>query len=98
MAVLFAIDRNLMRMYVILAILAVLLVALFVLAARAFLSVRRASCEARRREAVAARLAGVVEQAAKEHEARRAAAKASSALTTVLPAIKAGEQTPRRVA
>jgi hypothetical protein len=97
-AAVFAFDRNLMRMYVILAILAVLLVVLFLLAARAFVTVRGASREAQKRDAVAARLDAVVEQAAKEHQAKNAAARASSALTTVLPAIKLGEQQPRRVA
>ena len=98
MAVRLAIDRNLMRMYVILAILALLLVALIVVAVRALTAARGADQRARKREAVAARLAPVVEQAAKEHQARRAAAQASAALTTVLPAIQPDDRKPRRVA
>ncbi len=85
-------------MYVILAILALLLATLLVLAARAFTAVRRTSREARKREAVAARLAAVAQQAAMEHRRAAAAARASAALTAVLPAIKQGEQSPRRVA
>ncbi|HEX3714730.1 MAG TPA: hypothetical protein VHV09_18190 [Trebonia sp.] len=85
-------------MFVILAILAVLLVGLLVLAARGYAVARGARRSAERREAVAARLDAVVEQAAKEHQARTDAARASAALTTVLPAIKQGDQAPRRVA
>jgi flagellar biosynthesis/type III secretory pathway M-ring protein FliF/YscJ len=87
-----------MRMYVILAVLVVLL--LVVLAVLGVLAAQaaRARREARKREAVAARLEAVVKQAAQEHQDRSAHAKASSALTTVLPAIKLGEQQPRRVA
>ena len=87
-----------MRMYVILAILALLLVGLLVPRRPRLPVARGARRRARKREAVAARLAAVVEQAAKEHQARSAAARASAALTTVLPAIQPGEQAPRRVA
>jgi Tfp pilus assembly protein PilE len=47
--------------------------------------------KARKRQAVAARLAAVVAQAEREHKARTDAAKASAALTTVLPAIRSDE-------
>ncbi len=95
MGVLFAIDRNLMRMYVIL-VLAALLLAWPVLPGGL---PRHGQAEsARKRQAVAARLAAVVAQAEQEHNDRRAAAKASAALTTVLPAIRQGERAPRRVA
>ena len=98
MAAAFAVDRNLMRMYVILAVLAVLLVALLVLAARSWTTARGARRSADRREAVAARLAPVVEQAAREQQRKDAVAKSSVALTAVLPAIQPGDRAPRRVA
>jgi hypothetical protein len=87
-----------MRMYLILAIPALLVVALLVFSVRLLTAVRSTQRDARKREAVAARLAPVVEQAAKEHQARNAAAQASAALTTVLPAIQPGDRGPRRVA
>jgi len=90
-------NRNLMRMYVILVILALLLISLSLLAAH-IVSVRAAESRARKREAVAARLEAVVAQAEEEHRARNAAAKASDALTTVLPAIGQDKRAPRRVA
>ena len=95
--VLFAIDRNLIRMYVILVILALLSLSLSFLAAH-LVTVRRAASRERKREAVAARLAAVVAQAEQEHRARRAAAEARDALTTVLPAIGQDKRAPRRVA
>jgi hypothetical protein len=90
-------NRNLMRMYVILAILALLLLSLSFLAAH-IVTVRRAESRERKREAVAARLAAVVAQAEEEHRARSAAARASDALTTVMPAIGQDKRAPRRVA
>jgi Flp pilus assembly protein TadB len=90
----FAIDRNLMRMYVILVLAALLLLGLSCLAAY-FVTARR---KARKRQAVAARLEAAVAQATRESEGRRAAAQASAALTTVLPAIQPDERAPRRVA
>ena len=86
-----------MRMYVILVILALLLLSLSLLAAH-LVTVRRARSRVRKREAVAARLEAVVAQAAEEHRARRAAARASDALTTVMPAIGQDKRAPRRVA
>ena len=86
-----------MRMYVILVILALLAISLSFLAAH-IVSVRRARSRARKREAVAARLAAVLAQAKEEHRARNAAARASDALTTVLPAIGQDKRAPRRVA
>ena len=94
MGLLFAIDRNLMRMYVTLLLAALLLAGLSCLAAY-LVTARR---NARKRQAVAARLNAVVAQAEQEHKERKAAAQASAALTTVLPAIKQGDQAPRRVA
>ena len=97
MVLLLATDRNLMRMYVILVFLALLFLSLSFLAAH-LVTVRRAVSRERKREAVAARLAAVVAQAEEEHRARRAAARASDALTTVLPAIGQDKRAPRRVA
>ena len=97
MVLLLATDRNLMRMYVILVFLALLFLSLSFLAAH-LVTVRRAVSRERKREAVAARLAAVVAQAQEEHRARNAAARASDALTTVLPAIGQDKRAPRRVA
>ncbi|MGH3247570.1 MAG: hypothetical protein ACRDOI_15375 [Trebonia sp.] len=82
-------------MYVILALAALLLFGLALCLAAYVVGTRH---RARKRQAVAARLDAVVAQAEREHKTRRAAAKASAALTTVLPAIAQGEQEPRRVA
>ena len=97
MGFLFAIDRKLMRMYVILILCALLIIGLAFLAVH-FARDRQKARTARKQQAVAARLDAVVAQAEREHRERKAAAKASAALTTVLPAIKQGDQTPRRVA
>ena len=97
MVVLFAIDRNLMRMYVILAIAALLFIACVIVFTDRYVKNRRRVMAERKREEMAARLAPVVEQAAQEQEARSTAAETSSALTTVLPAIQAEERGPRRV-
>jgi Na+-transporting methylmalonyl-CoA/oxaloacetate decarboxylase gamma subunit len=86
-----------MRMYVILAILALLVLSLSFLSAH-IVTVRRAAGRERKREAVAARLAAVVAQAEQEHRAASAAARASDALTTVMPAIGQDKRAPRRVA
>jgi Flp pilus assembly protein TadB len=94
---LFAIDRNLMRMYVILALAALLIIGLAFLAVH-YASTRQRARAARKQQAVADRLDAVVAQAEQEQKERKAAAKASAALTEVLPAIKQGDQTPRRVA
>ena len=83
-----------MRMYVILVLAAVLLLGLLSLAAYLVNTVKTA----RKRQAVADRLATVLAQAEEEHRTRNAAAKASAALTAVLPAIADGERGPRRVA
>jgi Flp pilus assembly protein TadB len=94
---LFADDRNLMRMYVILVLSALLLLGLAFLGAY-LVRARQITRRARKQEAVAARLNAVVAQAERERAERKAAAQASAALTAVLPAIKQGDQAPRRVA
>lgn len=94
LGLLFAIDRNLMRMYVTLVLAALLVLGLSCLAAYLVKTRQRA----RKRYAVAARLDAVVAQAEQEQAHRKAAAKASTALTTVLPAIQPDERGPRRVA
>ena len=86
-----------MRMYVILALSAVLLIGLAFLAA-CYVRSRQRARRVRRQQAVAERLNAVVAQAEREHRDRKAAASASAALTEVLPAIKQGDQVPRRVA
>jgi hypothetical protein len=86
-----------MRMYVIVivVVLLVLLVAgLLVLADRATEVVRRA----RKRRAAAERLAAAAARAQEKSRARDAAAEASGALTTVLPAILVEDHEPRHVA
>jgi hypothetical protein len=91
------IDRNLMRMYVIVVVvvLVVLLVAgLLVLADRATEVVRRA----RKRRVTAERLAAAFARAEEKSRARDSAAEASGALTTVLPAILVDDHEPRNVA
>ena len=94
LGLLFAIDRNLMRMYVILVLAALLLLGLSSLGGYLFMVRQRA----RKRQAVAARLNAVVAQAEQELNERRAASKASAAITAVLPAIQQGERAPRHVA
>jgi len=95
---LFANNRNLMRMYVILVLSALLLFGLAFLGTY-FVRAQQTARRARKQQAVAARLDAVVAQAEQEHKERTDAAKASAALTTVLPAIKQGDhQAPRRVA
>jgi Flp pilus assembly protein TadB len=94
---LFAIDRNLMRMYVILALFATTIIGLAFLAV-CYARSRRRARQARRQQAVAERLNALVAQAEREHRDRKAAAKASAALTEVLPAIKQADAAPRRVA
>jgi hypothetical protein len=91
------IDRNLMRMYVIVivVVVVVLLVAgLLVLADRAVEVVRRA----RKRRDAAERLAAAAARGEAKSRARDAAAEASGALTTVLPAILVEDHEPRNVA
>jgi Tfp pilus assembly protein PilE len=83
-----------MRMYVTLVLAALLVIGVSSLAAY-FVKARQ---KARKRQAVAARLEAVVAQAEREHANRKAAANASAALTTVLPAIQPEERSPRRVA
>ena len=83
-----------MRMYVIVVLAALLVLGLSCLAAYLV----KARQRARKQQAVAARLDAVVAQAEREHRNRNAAAQASAALTTVLPAIPQGERAPRRVA
>ena len=97
MGFLFAIDRKLMRMYVIVILCALLIIGLVFLAVH-FVRDRQRARTARKQQAVAARLNAVVAQAERERKERKAAAQASAALTMVLPAIKQGDQTPRHVA
>jgi Flp pilus assembly protein TadB len=94
---LFANNRNLMRMYVIL-VLSVLLFLGLAFLGTSFVRAQQNARRTRKQEAVAARLDAVVAQAEQEHKERKAAAQASAALTAVLPAIKQGDQAPRRVA
>ena len=94
-----AIDRNLMRMYVILAVLGLLLLVSLICFVSMTVRARSAARSERRREEVAARLAPLVAQAAQEYQTRTAAAQVSEELTTVLPAIRPDDgQQPRRVA
>jgi Tfp pilus assembly protein PilV len=88
-----------MRMYVLLAVVALLLlIGCLTLAGLAWRSAMTARSE-RKREEVAARLAPLVEQAAEEQQARTTAAQVSSELTAVLPVIRPDDgQQPRRVA
>lgn len=91
------IDRNLMRMYVyvIFAVVVVIIAFLLYMLDRSLKVVR----EARRRRDLGERLSYVVDQAEAAGKQREAAAKASAALTSVLPAIKRpDDQGPRRVA
>ena len=97
MGFLFAIDRKLMRMYVIVILCALLIIGLVFLAVH-FVGDRQRARAVRKQQAVAARLNAVVAQAEQERKERKAAAQASAALTTVLPAIKQADQTPRHVA
>lgn len=97
MDLLFAIDRNLTRMYVILVLAALLLIGLSCLAAYA-VSLVKSRQRARKLQAVAARLDAVLVRAEREQRNRAAAAQASDALTTVLPAIQSEDRAPRRVA
>jgi hypothetical protein len=83
-----------MPMYVILVLAALLLLGVSCLAAYLITASRRA----KRRQAVAARLDAVVAQAERELNDRKAAAKASTAITAVLPSIQPGERAPRNVA
>jgi uncharacterized membrane protein len=91
------IDRNLMRMYVILIVVVVLVAVvafLLVLADRATEVIKRA----RKRRAAAERLVAAAARAEEKSRARDAAAQASGALTTVLPAILVEDHEPRNVA
>jgi Sec-independent protein translocase protein TatA len=81
-------------MYVILALVALLIIGVSCLTAYLVTAARRA----RKREAVAERLNAVAAQAEQEHKERKATAKASAALTAVLPAIKQADEGPRSVA
>ena len=94
MYVLFAIDRNRMRMYVIFVVAVLLIAGLLFVLDRGLKAVH----EGRRRRAAGARLAAAAAHAEKKDKQRRAAADASAALTTVLPAIQEPERGPRRVA
>jgi hypothetical protein len=83
-----------MRMYVIVAVAVVLIACLLFLLDRAIKAFR----EGRRRRIAGIRLAAAAAEAEAVHKQRRAAAHASSAITSVLPAIKPPGEGPRRVA
>lgn len=90
------IDRNLMRMYMYVILAAVVVIVFLLYMLDRSLKVIR---EARRRRDLGERLTIVVEQAEAAGRRREATAKASAALTSVLPAIKRPEdQGPRNVA
>ena len=88
------IDRNLMHMFmdVILAVVVAVIAFLLYMLDRSLKTLR----EARRRRDLGERLSYAVEQAEAVGKRRAAAAKASAAVTSVLPAIK--KQGPRHVA
>ena len=94
---LFANNRNLMRVYVVFVLSALLLLGLAFLGVY-FVRAQQNARRARQQQAVADRLNAVVAQAEQQRKERKAAAQASAALTTVLPAIKQGDRAPRRVA
>ena len=81
-------------MYVIFVVAIALVAGLLFLLDRALKAVQRG----RRRRADGARLAAAAAYAEERARQRRAAAEASSALTSVLPAIQQEERGPRRVA
>ena len=83
-----------MGMYLILALVALLILGVSCLTAYLLTAARRA----RRRQAVPERLNAVVARAEQEARERKARAKASAALTAVLPAIKQDDHAPRSVA
>jgi predicted tellurium resistance membrane protein TerC len=92
-----AIDRNLMRMYVIVAVVAVVIAVfgLLFLLDRALKAIR----EGHRRREVGRRLYHAAAQAEATERQRKQAAEASNSLTAVLPAIRLGDQKkPRKVA
>lgn len=86
-----------MRVYVIVALCALLVIGLAILAGYSVMS-RQDAKKARKQRAIAARLDEVVARAELENRQRKAAAKASAAVTTVLPAINQGDREPRRIA
>jgi Flp pilus assembly protein TadG len=86
-----------MRMYVIVAIIALLLFVLLVIAF-GLTRLNRAARSARKRDAVAARLAAVVAKAEEERRAQQSDKDVSTALTDVMPAIRPDDEGPRRVA
>ena len=91
----FALDRNLMFMYVILLLAALLVLGVSCLTAYLVGAARKS----RRRQPIVARLEAVVARASQEHEDRKSAANASAEITTILPRIKQDDdQEPRRVA
>lgn len=86
-----------MRVYVVFVLSALLLLGLAFLGVY-FVRAQQNARRARQQQAVADRLNAVVAQAEQQRKERKAAAQASAALTTVLPAIKQGDRAPRRVA
>jgi hypothetical protein len=88
-----------MRMYVIVALVVLLVLLVLVIVGLTVYLVTVGRRE-NRRQAVAARFEAVAARAAREYLERTAAARASAALTTVLPAIPQEDEdrVPRRVA
>jgi hypothetical protein len=83
-----------MRMYVIVPVAVVLIAGLLFLLDRALKAVQKG----RRRRDLAARMAPALAYAEEQAKRRKRAKEASSALTSVLPAIQESERGPRRVA
>jgi hypothetical protein len=89
-----ATDRNLMRMYVIFAVVVLFVAVLLFLLDRALKAIQKG----RRRREAGMRLYAAAVQAEVVEKDRRAKEKASKALTSVLPAIKKVDGEPRKVA
>jgi hypothetical protein len=85
---------NLMRMYVIVPVAIVLIAGLLFLLDRALKAVKAG----RRRRDIATRMAPALAYAEEKAKQRKQVKEASSALTSVLPAIQQEERGPRRVA
>ena len=84
-----------MRMYAILAAIALLVAGLISLLAR---TLRASRQDRRRRVVVGARLAAAAVRAEETARQRRASAETAAALTTLLPAIQPAKEGPRRAA
>jgi hypothetical protein len=89
-----ALDRNLICMYVIIALAIVLAAVLLFVADRAFKAIQTG----RRRRAAGMRLYAAAADAAARERTRKEKESESKALTTVLPTILKTESGPRKVA